>query len=313
MGTRIVCRSLAIALTAFSCSQLAADEPPAKSLLAQTNWVRFEVCGGRIVPRCERSNQSRQATESSAGETGRQADQRMLLKLDAKGQLTISREMADAAAAGNLLFSQSPAGKVTLTLGGAPPRKLAADDLWQLLLAEQDACRQHLLPLLAELQLGQEWDHQARAVEKQLRARAGQNIDEQRREWQACVAKLASPDYGQRQAADGKLRASGQGVLAFLRQLDPAGLDTEQRRRIRSMLAELPSGGPDSPELVTEWLLTDKRVWLALMNRGELSQRVAAAGHLSKLCGRPVVFDAAASAESRTAQLAELSRMLVDN
>jgi len=333
MGTRIVCRTLAAAITAvFYCSSLAAHEPPAKSLLQQANWLRFEVSGGRLVARSERCNQSRHAAEMSEGETGRQsllveaagsgftvffdrqlADRRLLLRLDDKGQLMICRELSNPAASGNVALTQSAAGKLALTLGGATPRRLAADDLWQLLLVEQEACRSQLLPLLEEVSVGQDLPRTLAAIEEQLLARAGNDIHEQRRQWQAWVDELVSSDYSRRQAADVKLRAGGQGLLAFLRQLDPAGLDGEQRRRIRTMLAELPSGGSDTPEVVAEWLLADKRVWLALMSRGELPQRAAAAEHLSKLCGRPVLFDPAASDESRTAQLAELSRMLADN
>ena len=328
MGTRIVRRSLAAAIAALLCSlPLAAQQPPAKSLLAQANWLRFEISGGRLVARSERATQARQAADVTEGETGRQsllveaagcgftvfydrqlADRRMLLKLDAQGQLAICREMSDGAATGNVAFSQTAAGKVTLVLGGGAPGQLAADDLWQLLLVEHDACRTQLLPLLEELGVGSDWTRQIAAIEEQLLAQAGRDVREQRRQWQAWVDELASPDYSRRQVADVQLRASGQGLLAYLRQLEPTDLDGEQRRRIRAMLTELPTGGPDTPETVAEWQLANKRVWIALMSRGQLAQRVAAAEHLGKLCGHPVSFDPAASDEVRTAQLAELLR-----
>lgn len=328
MGTRIVRRSLIAAFTALFCSSpVAAQHQPTKSLLQQANWLRFEVSGGRFVARSERCNQARHAAEVQEGETGRQsllvevagcgftvfydrqlADRRILLKLDAKGQLTVCRELPDPAASGNVAFCQTAAGKVRLALGGGAPGELAADDLWQLLLVEHDACRTQLLPLLEEVGVGQDWARQIAAIEEQLRAEAGRDVHEQRRQWRTWVDELTNPDYSRRQAADLKLRSGGQGVLAFLRQLEPTSLDGEQRRRIRAILAELPTGGPDMPETVAEWLVADKRVWVAMMSRGQLAQRIAAAEHLGKLCGRPVNFDPAASDEVRTAQLAELIR-----
>jgi len=51
-------------------------------------------------------------------------------------------------------------------------------------------------------------------------------------------------------------------------------------------------------------------VWLALLARGDLTERVAAVEHLSGLCRRPLPFDPQASQEARRAQLAELAAKL---
>jgi hypothetical protein len=89
-------------------------------------------------------------------------------------------------------------------------------------------------------------------------------------------------------------------------------LDVEQRRRIRSILSDTPDGSSDTPLRTAEWLAADKRVWLALLARGELDQRIAAAEHLSQLCRRPLPFDPQGTAEVRRAQLAELAARLAD-
>lgn len=335
MGTRIVQTLVGLAAAVLPAA-IAAEEPASRgNLLAQAPWLKFEVVGGRLAAVSQRCNQSQHEAEIAPADGCRQKlaigaasgfltvhyleenSQRLLsLHLNAQGQLTIRRQLAEAAAAGNVEFVQSST-KTTLQIGGTPPRQFAADDLWQLLLTEQDACRQHLLPLLAELPLLAHLERQLGETETALLARASDGDLLDRERWQACVQKLASSSFIERQAADSELRAGGQGVLAFLRQLEaaqPSGqqLSGEQRSRVRAMLRELPSGNPDTPALVAQWLEADKRVWRALMSRGELAQRIAAAEHLSKLCGRPVVFDPAASRESQHAQLAELAVVLTE-
>src|SRR5262249_22365229 len=149
---------------------------------------------------------------------------------------------------GNVEFVQS-VGKTALQIGGAPPRKYEADDLWQLLLVEPEACRQHLLPLLAELSLLGHLAQHSAEVEAALLAQAGADVLPQRQQWQDCVQRLASTSFAERQLADAALRSAGQDVLAFQRQLEPAKLSGEQRSRVRAMLRELPGGAADTPPL----------------------------------------------------------------
>jgi LmbE family N-acetylglucosaminyl deacetylase len=153
---------------------------------------------------------------------------------------------------------------------------------------------------------------QLASVEAALASVAGIDTSAQRRQWQAWVDQLADPSFSRRREADQALRAAGQGVLAHLRQLDPATLDLEQRRRIRAIVAAIADSSPDSPERVANWLAGDKRVWIVLLGRGDESGRQAAARQLSLLCGRPVAVDPAASDDQREQQLVELKALLAE-
>jgi hypothetical protein len=166
--------------------------------------------------------------------------------------------------------------------------------------------------MLSELRPHWRLAEQAAEVEAALVAQAGADTHAERRQWQAWVTELASDSFASRQAADLALRQAGQSVLAFLRQQHPDELDPEQRRRIRGILADVCDGSPDSPERVAGWMLDDKAIWLTLLGRGGLEQRIAAAEHLSKLCRRSLPFDPSASPESRQAQLAVLREKLVE-
>jgi hypothetical protein len=300
------------------------------NLLSQVKWLRLEVVGGRIVARSDRCSHSRYSAEASASGESRQtlnmesqasalviryeqieADSRLTLDVGERGLLTISRSGSSPGDV-EIAYVQPASGKIRLTIGGQPPRTITADDLWQLLLTERELCREHLLPLLVTLRPNWRLDEQVDRVERALVERAGTDVLAQRGQWQAWVDDLAKDDFARRQAADQALRQLGQPVLAFLRGLDPARLDGEQRRRIRCILSDLPDGSPDTPLRTAEWLAGDKRVWLALLARGELDQRIAAAEHLSHLYRRPLPFDPQGTAEVRRAQLAELAAKLAD-
>jgi hypothetical protein len=311
---------------------LYAEEPPPQpsaegNLLSRTKWLKLEVVGGRIVVRTSRCSQSRHEAEATPTADSRQTlsvdatpsgvslryeevtgGTRLLFEISPQGKVTIARwgQATDP----DIRYVQPPTGTIKLALGGERPRGCSADNLWQLMLLYRSESREQLLPLLVLLRPDWELASQLNLVEAALIQQAGCDVLAQRRQWQREVDGLASPSFARRQAADQALRASGQSVLAFLRQLEDRELDGEQRRRIRTILADLSNGHPDSPPLVADWLVADKRVWLALLARGELDQRVSAADHLSKLCRRALPFDPAGSQEQRSAQLAELTAKL---
>src|SRR5436190_1897589 len=158
------------------------------------------------------------------------------------------------------------------------------------------------------VQVNYEWNDGERQITLLVDERGNLAID---RRGDAAASELhysqpSEPGFGDRQSADQALRDAGQPVLAFLRGQKLAELAPEQRRRIRAILADVADTGADSPERVADWLLDDRGVWLALLNRGELEHRIAAAEHLSKLCRRNLPFDPSASPESRQAQMADL-------
>jgi hypothetical protein len=329
MWTRIVFFA-AVALGPLS-GRLQGQEPAAlppsgPSLWVRTDWARLEIVGGRLVVQSRRCGQCRLVVEPDDAFGQRQTlsiqvqpavvlvnyqfdDGRtqLALEVDERKHLTITRCQP---LAGQVRFVQPASGPVTLEVG-LPATKYSAASLWHLLLAEPGVCQKHLLPMLGELRPHWRLMELAESMERALIAQAGADVHAQRRQWQAWVEQLASESFADRQAADVALRSAGQPVVAFLRQQNPTELDPEQRRRIAGILAEVCDGSADSPERVADWLLDDKAIWLTLLGRGEIDQRIAAAEHLSKLCRRSLPFDPSASPESRQAQLAVLREKLV--
>jgi hypothetical protein len=328
--------AVAAFLAALQTAALLAQETlPASiaqgNLLQQVKWLRLEVVGGRIVARSDRCSQSRHSAELSASGESRQtlnlesqastlivryeqvdAASQLILDVNERGHLTITHAGLEGSPLPAVSYLQPSSGKITLKIGGSAPRTVLADDLWQLLLVERDLAAAHLLPILATLRPNWRVDEQLDRLETALLERAGADVLAQRRQWQTWVDELTADDFSRRQSADYSLRQIGQPVLAYLRGLEPTQLDGEQRRRIRAILSDLPDGSADCPLRTAAWLAGDKRVWLALMARGDLDQRVAAADHLSKLCRRPLPFDPQGAPEVRQAQLAEVAK-LADN
>lgn len=333
MWTRIVFLSLAAlgSLVGSLPAQEAPSPPSSLSLWARTDWAKLEMVGGRIAVQSSRCGQCRLVVEPDEASDMRQTlsiqvqpatvlvsyqydDGRtqLSLEVDERKHLTISRCLTKNGPASHVRYLQPACGLVTLELGEGKMTKLSAASLWHLLLAEPIACRDHLLPMLAELRPHWRLEEQAGEVEAALVSQAGTDTHAERRQWQTWVGDLASVSFAARQAADLALRQAGQPVLAFLRQLSPDELDPEQRRRIRGILTDVCDGSADSPERVAGWLLDDKAIWLTILGRGELDQRISAAEHLSKLCRRSLPFDPSASHESRQAQLAVLRDKLVE-
>jgi len=301
------------------------------SVWSQVDWLRLEISGGRIAVTTTRCGQTRVATEPAEGSQRRQTltvdsqpgvllttfelcDERATLKLqiDARKQLTITRQGVTGSGLPEVQYIQPQSGPVQLVIGGDQPRKFTAPSLWHLLLVEAEASRKHLEPLLTQIQPSWRLPQQLAEIEAALAAQAGTEVSAQRRQWQTWVDQLSDDSFARRSEADRSLRSTGQSVLAFLRQLDAATLDLEQRRRIRGILATVADPGSDSPERVAAWLADDKRVWLALLASGPADQRLAAARHLSKMSGRSVSFDPAASADQRAEQLVQLQALLAD-
>jgi hypothetical protein len=305
------------------------SHPPTGSLWSQVDWLRLSISGGRIALTSTRCGQTRLTVEPTDASACRQAltvdaqagallatyeaadDQTAItLSLDERKLLTIVRRPL-AGDGPELRYLQPSSGPVRLSIGSDDSRTWSSASLWHLLLAEP-AAREHLLPVLEQIRPSWRLSEQLTAVEAALVIAAGTDTSAQRRQWQAWIDQLADPSFPRRCEADQALRVAGQGAVAYLRQLDPAVLDLEQRRRIRAILAATADSGPDSPERVAGWLANDKRVWLALLGRGDERGRQAAARHLSLLCGKPVAIDPAASDDQRAQQLIELNALLAE-
>jgi hypothetical protein len=333
MWTRIVSLSAAAAVALYGASALAQSAPCTKadsgSLWTQTAWLRLEVIGGRVQVTSSRCGQHRLATEAAPGSQVRQSlalevqpgsidvqyqrldeQSELVLTVDEREKLTVLRRPVEGASLSEIRYQQPAGGDVTLAVGGKRPGKYSAPSLWHLLVTEAEA-RDRLLPVLAQLRPNWRLDEQLSTLETALLSRAGEDTLPVRRQWQTWIDQLGSDSFSQRQGADRELRAAGQPVLGYLRQLDDMQLAPEQRRRIAGILTS-PAPGLDSPERAADWLVADKRVWLSLMSRGQLDQRIAAAEHLTRLCGRTVAFDPSGSEDQRQAQLAELRAKLAE-
>jgi hypothetical protein len=194
------------------------------------------------------------------------------------------------------------------------------------LLVAEPAAREELLPALSTIRPNWGLADQLAAAEGALLAaaagtdagnvgnrNAGDGSVAPRRQWQSWVDQLADPSFARRNEADQSLRAAGQAVVVHLRQLDPSALDREQRQRIGGILTTISGSGADSPERVAGWLADCKRVWLALLSRPDPLVRAAAAGHLSRLSGKPIAIDTSASNERQAQQLLELKALLSEH
>ena len=210
-----------------------------------------------------------------------------------------------------LRYQQPPRGDVTLAVGGQTARDVVAPSLWHLLLAEPAICRDHLLPVLAELSADWRLAEETAAIQAELFAAAAEaDVVSQERSWQKLVDDLASDSFRQRQAADASLRNGGQSVAAFLRRLKAPSLSAEQRLRVERISQSFEDGSSDTPQRVAAWLLGDRALWLSLLAHPEVEVRLTAVEQLRRLTGRPIDFDPNADEKTRELELAEVARQM---
>jgi hypothetical protein len=204
-------------------------------------------------------------------------------------------------------FTQPPCGPLSLTVGaGQSQQAIHAASLWHLMIGYPEICRQHLLPLLQLID--SRWDpgKLAADVEEDL-IQLAHSQDTDRHHWDALVVQLRDERYTRREAADRQLRACGPIVIHYLRQLDPARLDAEQKFRVRRIIAALDvSEGIDTPDRVTSWLAGDPSIWLGLLSRDSESTRRLAFQQLNSLLDKPLVFDPAADEKTRQSQVEQI-------
>ena len=329
MWQRIVSLSATLSLI-FQAGILTGQQdhssPPSASLWQQATWARLEINGGRIVVVPTRCSQGGVLVEPAEGAESsqtlrldvrppailvayewREGNKQLNLDLDSDGQLAICSSEAGT----KVCYRQPASGHVTFEVTTKTTESRSAPTLWHLLLTERDLCRQHLLPMMDRVRPSWRIEEQLAKIEQSLTSRAGADVLESRRQWEKWVDQLASDSFAERQQADHALRAAGQSVLSLLRQLDMSQLDAEQRRRVRAILEDVADSNADSPERVAGWLLENKAVWLAILDRGEPEQRLTAAEHLGALVGKPV-FDPQAPPDQVQAQLAALRAKLAE-
>ena len=238
-------------------------------------------------------------------------------------EVAIRRQSKDNDALAPLVFHQPASGPISLRIGeGAKEQVYEAGNLWRLLVAEPEICRQQLIPLVELLKPDWNLGQTALAAEQSLfdsvRFMESGNLES----WQALVEQLGDPKFSRRQAADRELRAQGRGAALFLMSIDWRLLDAEQQSRIRAMFDDLPGAGSkapvggghaDAPDRIALWLVRDPRVWLKLLQRDDEDQRRLAVAQLQRLSSARIAFDPAAAPDVREAQLHSLREELLES
>lgn len=186
-------------------------------------------------------------------------------------------------------------------------RTLTGDTLWQLWLEDGQLCGENLLPLCEMLSMDMPFPQFTQALETKLINLAETDQTPDRQAWRGWLAELSDANFAVREAADRRFRAAGTTILPFVRGIDPARLDAEQRYRLRRITFELEGDvSPDTVDATAEWLLEDPRVWVELLDREELSERTVAAAHLGHLLDGAIDFDADADTGLRAQQVVRL-------
>jgi len=301
------------------------DKKPERNLIARTGWVRLEIVGGRIAVLGHRCGQSRivqvgepheipyeQLSVQLHTETlllhyeDIQPDRQIRLDLDDQQRLTLSRTATDSAA--ELKLTQPFRGPITLTIGRDAPQVYTAATLWHLALAHPQLCNDMLFPLLETLRPHWGLPELSANILTELRRHAGHDVLAERAQWRDWVVQLDSDDFQERQDADRQLRASGQGVVAWLQRLDRKQLTPEQVGRIQDICRGLADLSTDTPQRVAAWLVDDRCAWLALLRSEDLEVRIDATNHLTVLFGKPLPFNPIGGISDRELQIVQLQK-----
>jgi hypothetical protein len=299
------------------------------SLPARLQWVQFFVASGRITATSAHVGQtmSREAKAPTRQErlsvnvsTGEPAvnyeltteTETLSIEISEADEVRIRRRPKGNAPGVPMDFRQVANQESVLTLGVPPNQQvIRGKTLWHLFLAEPDACRQNLIPVLETLRPGWRLAETGRSLEEALYRAAEDAKAEDRQRWTSLVAGLASDEFAERQAADRALREAGPVVLPFLRGLDRSLLDAEQRFRLRRIIAALSDEeNDDTPERIAPWLVNDPGVWCSLLARADEAKRRAAAARLAFLLNEPIDFDPKAEPAVRQTQIDRLRKKI---
>jgi hypothetical protein len=309
------CRFLLAAalLLAFLASAAFSETPdkglfPEKSLAAQRSWVQFGVRVGRLQVLNSQVGQSLSASSEDPHEGIRESfsvnvgstvvsvhyelvtpDVRLLADFSEPNCVEIESTPCSDRGGAALRLKQPARGPIELTVGrGSDARHCRASSFWHLMLREPELCEIHLVPILTSLRPGWQLDRATAEVEMNLLRLARDGHLPHSDQWEELVEQLGHKTFRVRRAAERELRASGQAVVAYLSQLDPRQLDTEQRERIRRIVRSQVAQTEDTPQRVALWLAADEAVWLAMMSRQDPNTRSVATMHLARLTGKPV-------------------------
>jgi hypothetical protein len=303
------------------------EEPHPGNLISRMPWARLEIVFGRLrLTHCRLGQESTVSanlpekgiaeslgfsakTADSARLHYQYADSEQLLRVDFEqaASMTLDRVPNGESKLATVRFRQPLRGPTTLVVeDGRTTREFSADGLWQLMLAEPEVWRQHLSPILQSLRPDWMLEAQSQQIEQALLAASRGNRAPDAVRMAALVQQLRDPSFSRRQDADHQLREMGQAVVSSLNRLDERTLDAEQRSRIRQIKQSLHVYEGDTPARVAAWLVDDRAVWLALLERKNEATRSIAAGQLETILGQSLAFIPAAGEAERQQQVRRL-------
>lgn len=325
IGRRLMLATLAITLIAAMVQgQTPSSQGPGTML---RRWVQFKIVNGRLAATNSQqinSNISNWSNSPSSGRSERLTidvssgtpsvryefttpQEDFDLKLAGEGELTIRRTRRAGSNAVSLELRQQPNQELAITLDeGKTPQVFRSPTIWRLLIAEPDIARKYLLPLFEVLRTPWKLGETALEIEQTLFRRAHEDRQPERIRWSEAVDALASPRFADREAAQRRLERAGVAVRPYLESRLRAGLDAEQRQRIRELIDRPATEQEDSAERAATSLAEDEQLWIALLGRDDEAQRRLARRQVTMLLGKAVDFDPAASDEVREAQILKL-------
>jgi hypothetical protein len=303
-------------------SPAAAQRQRNPGLLGQMGWVQFSLASGRIVADSpyygsgmQSSSQGNDHEETLSLEMNgaspvvryqsRSSQESILLVVTDRSDLSLTREPVGEDQGPRVELTQPPSGPITLLLGHGPTqREVRGATLWHVLLADPAASAAHVLPLLELMEADWNLPETLADLDERLLSAAEKRRPADRDLWSSYVARLGSPRFADRQAADRALRRADAAVAPYLRSLDPSRLDAEQRLRVRRLIAAVERDLEDgSAERIAGWLTWDPAAWALLLARPDEATRRRAAEQVGLLLGRSIDFDPAADESTRTAQI----------
>jgi hypothetical protein len=306
----LLAATLLVTLSAWTAFAQTPNEVvlPRKSLAAQRSWVKFGILLGRLQLLNSQVGQSLSATsedpqtgvrESFSVNVGSKVvsvhyelttpDVQFAVDFCGPDCLEIEKAPRSDRGGTRLRLVQPQRGPLELNIGvGDGARRYQADSFWHLMLQYPEVCEAHLVPILKSLRPEWQLDRATAEVETNLLRLAREEHVPRTERWAELVKQLGHETFLGRRAAERELRAAGQAVVAYLTQLDPRDLDTEQRERVRQIVGSLVSHTEDTPQRVALWLIADESVWLTMMSREDPHTRRIAALHLARLTDKPV-------------------------
>lgn len=312
------------------------SRPP--SLLNRTNAAQFEIVLGRITATNIRPGPARSqtSTHQSSGITetmtvGFQGqtptlhyecvspEERFVVDITRTQEVMVHHIPYESdiqdfeTPLAEVAFHQDARGKVRLIVKIQDlAHEYKAASLWHLMLAEPLVSRLYFVPLAERLRPNWELLHFSNELRHALLRFPQVHALPERSQIDAHVARLGHKEFKQRQAADRELRRLGPVIVPYLQSIDPLTIDSEQRSRLRGILAVMQTTTTgDTLERAVQFLAADKAVWLMFLSDEDLVIRQTATAHLGALQGKTLDFDPLGEPAERMARIGKLRKSMV--